>query len=131
MKLRRVLATILAAALVVPVLAGCGGGGKEASSEGGGSDSGVLDVKIWDATQQEGIQTICDEWSETSGIEAKVEVVTWDDYWTLLEAGASGGTMPDVFWMHSNNIQKYMDAGLLLNLNDYIEGDENIDMANY
>ena len=112
MKLRRVLATILAAALVVPVLAGCGGGGKEASSEGGGSDSGVLDVKIWDATQQEGIQTICDEWSETSGIEAKVEVVTWDDYWTLLEAGASGGTMPDVFWMHSNNIQKYMDAGL-------------------
>lgn len=131
MKLRRVLATMLAAALVVPVLAGCGGGGKEASSEGGGSDSGVLDVKIWDATQQEGIQTICDEWSETSGIEAKVEVVTWDDYWTLLEAGASGGTMPDVFWMHSNNIQKYMDAGLLLNLNDYIEGDENIDMANY
>src|SRR5699024_6143144 len=74
MKLRRVLATMLAAALVVPVLAGCGGGGKEASSEGGGSDSGVLDVKIWDATQQEGIQTICDEWSETSGIEAKVEV---------------------------------------------------------
>src|SRR5699024_11490966 len=87
MKLRRVLATMLAAALVVPVLAGCGGGGKEASSEGGGSDSGVLDVKIWDATQQEGIQTICDEWSETSGIEAKEEVVTWDDYWTLLEAG--------------------------------------------
>ena len=24
-----------------------------------------------------------------------------------------------------------MDAGLLLNLNDYIEGDENIDMAKY
>lgn len=123
---------VLAAALVLPALAGCGGGGgksEEASSDGG--DSGVLDVKIWDSTQQEGIQTICDEWSETSGIEAKVEVVTWDDYWTLLEAGASGGTMPDVFWMHSNNIQKYMDAELLLNLNDYIDGDENIDMTNY
>ena len=91
----------------------------------------TLAVKIWDAKQQDGIQTICDEWSETSGVKVEVEVVDWDNYWTLLEAGAFGGEMPDVFWMHSNFSQKYMENDLLLKLNDYIDNDESIDLENY
>ena len=31
-----------------------------------------LNVKVWDAKQQEGIQPICDEWSETSGVKVNV-----------------------------------------------------------
>ncbi|MDO5701890.1 MAG: sugar ABC transporter substrate-binding protein, partial [Lachnospiraceae bacterium] len=46
-------------------------------------------------------------------------------------AGASGGQMPDVFWMHSNTAQMYMENDLLLNLDDYIAADEDIDLANY
>ncbi len=99
----------------------------------GASDAKVdsIDLKIWDSKQQEGIQTICDEWTETSGVKVNVEVVDWDNYWTLLEAGASGGEMPDVFWMHSNYSQKYMENDLLLKLDDYIEADDAIDMNNY
>ena len=91
----------------------------------------VLNVKVWDSKQQQGIQTICDEWSEQSGVKVNVEVVDWDNYWTLLEAGAFGGEMPDVFWMHSNYAQKYMENDLLLNLDDYIANDDAIDLANY
>ncbi len=90
-----------------------------------------LNVKVWDSKQQEGIQTICDEWSETSGVKVNVEVVDWDNYWTLLEAGAFGGEMPDVFWMHSNYSQKYMENDLLLKLDDYIAADDAIDLNNY
>lgn len=57
--------------------------------------------------------------------------MNWDEYWTLLEAGAGGGQMPDVFWMHSNVAEMYMSNGILLNLNDYIDGSEQIDLANY
>jgi hypothetical protein len=64
-------------------------------------------------------------------VKVNVEVVDWDNYWTLLEAGASGGTMPDVFWMHSNTAQMYMDNDVLLKLNDYIEKDSKIDMSKY
>lgn len=39
--------------------------------------------------------------------------------------------MPDVFWMHSNVAQKYMENDLLLKLNDYISQSEDIDLANY
>ena len=88
-------------------------------------------MNIWDSNQQAGLQQIADEWSKISGITAKIEVVDWDNYWTLLEAGASGGTMPDVFWTHSNTVQLYMDNDVLLKLNDYVEKDDAIDLSNY
>ena len=49
-----------------------------------------LTINIWDANQAPGIQQIANDWAATSGATVKVEVVDWDNYWTLLEAGASG-----------------------------------------
>ena len=78
----------------------------------------VLEVKIWDNVQLPGLQAIADLWTEQSGIDVNIQVVTWDEYWTLLEAGATGGSLPDVFWMHSNQFFKYVSAGTLLDLTD-------------
>ena len=55
-----------------------------------------LEVVIWDNNQQAGLQTICDQFTEQTGIPVQVVVKSWDAYWTLLEAGAMGGDMPDV-----------------------------------
>jgi len=90
-----------------------------------------LQVNIWDNNQLAGLQEIADAWTEQSGVDVKINVVDWDNYWTLLEAGASGGQMPDVFWMHSNTAQMYMENDLLLKLDDYIAADDSIDLANY
>ena len=95
------------------------------------SAADALQVNIWDNNQLAGLQEIASEWSAESGVEVNINVVDWDNYWTLLEAGASGGEMPDVFWMHSNTAQMYMENDLLLNLDDYIAADDAIDLANY
>jgi multiple sugar transport system substrate-binding protein len=94
-------------------------------------ETDTLQVAIWDNNQLEGLQKICDEWSEESGVKVNIDVIDWDNYWTLLEAGASGGQMPDVFWMHSNTAQMYMENDLLLDLDDYIAADDAIDLSNY
>ena len=94
-------------------------------------DVDELQVNIWDNNQLAGLQQIADEWSEESGVKVTINVVDWDNYWTLLEAGASGGQMPDVFWMHSNTAQMYMENDLILPLDDYIAADDAIDLANY
>ena len=91
----------------------------------------VLEVKIWDNVQLEGLQTIADLWTEQSGIDVNIQVVTWDEYWTLLEAGATGGSLPDVFWMHSNSAQMYMENDMLLDLTDYIAKSDVVKMENY
>ena len=132
---RKLLAATLTTAMVLS-LAACGGGSSSSSSGtaasgSGASGSGELQVNIWDNNQLAGLQQIADEWTEESGVKVKINVVDWDNYWTLLEAGASGGQMPDVFWMHSNTAQMYMENDLLLNLDDYIAKDDAIDLANY
>lgn len=95
------------------------------------STTDKITVAIWDTNQQPGLQEIMNDWTAISGIKAEIQVLSWDEYWTLLEAGASGGTLPDVFWMHSNNAQKYMENDLLLDLTDKIAASEKIDLANY
>ncbi|MCQ2511451.1 MAG: sugar ABC transporter substrate-binding protein, partial [Lachnospiraceae bacterium] len=126
---------LMAAGLCVMMAAGltaCGGskGGDSAPAADGGDKaaSDSLTINIWDANQQAGIQEICDEWSAESGIKVKVEVIDWDNYWTLLESGASGGTLPDVFWMHSDYAQIYMENDILLDLTDYVK---DVDMGQY
>ena len=130
MKFKKAIVAMLCVAMV-GVFAACGGGSTSDSGSDSGDASGAITVNIWDANQQAGIQQICDEWTAQGNPEVKVEVIDWDNYWTLLEAGASGGEMPDVFWCHSNTVQMYMDNDLLLKLNDYVDADDAIDMNKY
>lgn len=140
---KQILSLLLALAMML-ALAACGGG--DTSSSSGGStgeteagdsgDSGSLtadslEVWIWDNDQLAGLQQIADLWTEETGVAVKVNVVTWDNYWTLLEAGATAGDMADVFWMHVNEAEKYMENGILLDLTSYIEASETMDMSNY
>ena len=108
-----------------------GGETANSGSESTPTSGAALTVDIWDNNQLEGLRKIADDWSAKTGVKVQLNVITWVEYWTLLEAGASGGEMPDVFWMHINEAQKYMRADKLLNLNDYIAADDAIDLNNY
>ena len=112
-------------------LLGMFAGGLVIAMAGTAFAAGEIQVNIWDNNQLAGLQEIADAWSEESGVDVTINVVDWDNYWTLLEAGASGGQMPDVFWMHSNTAQMYMENDLILPLDDYIAADDAIDLDNY
>lgn len=141
---KKVIALAMAM-LVTLSFAACGSNTQSGQANAGASDSSTasttasdnassgdaLTVAIWDTNQQAGLQQIMDDWSKTSGTKVEVQVIDWDNYWTMLEAGATGGTLPDVFWMHSNQAQKYMDNGILLDLTDKIAGSDSIDLNNY
>ena len=90
-----------------------------AASQNSG-DGSKITVAIWDNGQKPGLQEIINDFTAETGYQAELQVITWDQYWTLLEAGASGGDMPDVFWMHSNESQKYMENDILMDLTDKI-----------
>ncbi len=141
---KKLVAALLTTAMVA-ALAGCGSSDTAATatstdssstetaaaSSDGGYTVDEIKINIWDNNQKDGLQQIADKWTETSGVKVSIEVVDWDNYWTLLEAGASGGTLPDVFWMHSNTAQMYMENDILLDLTSYIEADDEVDAANY
>lgn len=128
MKKRRITALFLAGVMAFSMTA-CGGASK--GENGGMGQGGGLTVAIWDNAQLKGLKEIMDGFTAESQIPVEIQVVPWDQYWTLLEAGAQGGEMPDVFWMHSNYSQKFMSNDILLDLTDRIARSEMIDPANY
>ena len=137
MKKNRVLTTVLAASMCT-FLAACGGasgssdgnsGSQNAGNAGKGSDT--LTVSIWDNAQLPGLKSIMEDFTAETGISVDIQVVPWDQYWTLLEAGAQGGSLPDVFWMHSNYSQRFMRNDMLLDLTDRIAQSDVIDPSNY
>ena len=125
--MRKKLVSLMMVAAMVGSMAACGGSDSESKK----GDMKEIKVNIWDNNQKDGLQQICDDWSKDSGIKVSIEVVDWDNYWTLLEAGAQGGEMPDVFWMHSNTAQMYMENEILLDLTDYIDKDDAVVKDNY
>lgn len=137
MKFKKVMALVLASAMVFSMSA-CGGDSgssgetkKEDSGDSGESDGGELSVSIWDTNQEPGLKEILADFTEETGIKTKLTVVKWDEYWTMLEAGAQGGSLPDVFWMHSNESERYMSNDMLLDLTDKIAESDKIDPENY
>lgn len=137
MKFKKVMALVLASAMVFS-MAACGGDSgssgetkKEDSGDSGESDGGELSVSIWDTNQEPGLKEILTDFTEETGIKTKLTVVKWDEYWTMLEAGAQGGSLPDVFWMHSNESERYMSNDMLLDLTDKIAESDKIDPENY
>ncbi len=132
LKFKKIVALTLAGAMAFS-MAACSGNGSSDSGkkEGGGSSDEALSVSIWDTYQEPGIQEILDDFTEETGIKTKMTVVKWDEYWTMLEAGAQGGALPDVFWMHSNESERYMSNDMLLDLTDKIAESDKIDPANY
>lgn len=114
MKFRKVAALSLASVMALSLTA-CGGnsggdtkesgdsgtkteseGDKTEGEESKGSSDAELSVSIWDPYQEPGIKEILAGFTEQTGIKTKLSVVKWDEYWTMLEAGAQGGSLPDV-----------------------------------
>ncbi len=94
-------------------------GGDSSSSENStkSQEQITLTYAIWDRNQQPGMEAIAAAFTEKNPhITIEVNVTNWGEYWTKLEASATGGAMPDIFWMHIAQFNMYAEHGMLLDL---------------
>ena len=107
-KIPRVIAVAFLMALLLS-LAGCG------SADG----KTHLTFQIWDINQKKGMEAMCAAYTaQHPDVVIEVQVTSWDEYWTKLEAAAESNTMPDIYWMHTNQILYYADFGMLADVTD-------------
>lgn len=147
MKLKKVLATALAATTMLS-LAACGGSGGSTTAEAStsavaGTEAAdatetakssdvTLTVAIWDKNQEPGLKQIMNDFTNETGIKTDIQITPWKDYWTMLEAATTGGNMPDVFWMYSQQVGTYAQYDdVLLDLTDKIAASNKIDLSKY
>ncbi|MCI8650652.1 MAG: sugar ABC transporter substrate-binding protein [Anaerotruncus sp.] len=113
-KIPRITAVVLAITLLLS-LVGCG------VSDG----KTHLTFQIWDVAQRDGMQAVCDAYTaQHPDVSIEVQVTSWSEYWTKLEASAESNTMPDIFWMHTNQILYYSDFGMLADLTDLYDSED-------
>lgn len=134
---KKIVSLILASMIAVTGLVGCGNsnsattGGKDSSKESSGGDVHIT-YGIWDSNQEKGLRKMADEFEgKNPGIKIDIQVTGWNDYWTMLEAAATGGSLPDTFWMHSNEIYRYASNGMLMDLTDRINKSNDVKLSNY
>lgn len=112
-KIPRITAAVLALVLFL-ALAGCGAPDGKAH----------LTFQIWDVAQRDGMQAMCDAYTaQHPEVEIEVQVTSWGEYWTKLEAAGESNTMPDIFWMHTDQILYYADFGILADVTDLYAGE--------
>ena len=98
---------------------------------GGASDGKThLTFQIWDVAQRDGMQAMCDAYTEQHpDVVIEVQVTSWDEYWTKLEAATMAKQAPDIFWMHTNEILKYADNGKLPDCSAIVETEHFSDIS--
>ncbi len=118
----RAAAAVLALTLLL-ALCGCG------ASDG----KTHLTFQTWDVAQRDGMQAMCDAYTATVNpdVVIDVQVTSWSEYWTKLEAAAESNTMPDIFWMHTDQILYYADFGILADVTDLYDSEDPNYYANH
>ena len=120
MRLNKALLTT--AVVLSLAVAGCSGG----SSDGGAAEDGpvTLSYGVWDQNQVPALKQMIADFEKTNkNIKVKVQVTPYDQYFTKLQAAATGGAAPDVFWMNGPNFQLYASNGVLAPISDQIKKD--------
>lgn len=127
--MRKIISLFLVISLSATMVFASGNSEKEASKTS--SNDETVSVMIWDPNQEAGIKEILADFTTETGIKTDIQIVSWNEYWTLLEASAKSNDLPDVFWMHANSALKYMENDLLLDVTDKIAQSDKIDINNY
>ena len=96
------------------------------------SDEAIsLDYWLWDGNQQPFYeQCAADFTAENPNISVEISQFGWGDYWDGLTAAFATDSAPDVFTDHLARYPEFVEGGVLVPLNDYVEAD-GVDVTNY
>ncbi len=130
--MKRTMAFLLAASMAAVSLAGCGGStqteeGAESTAQevksSGGSSSDEMVFAWWgNQTRNERTQQVIDLYTEENpGVSIDGQPSQFADYWNKLATAAAGNALPDVLQMDYKYLDQYVENGLLLDLNPYVE----------
>lgn len=110
--MKRTILTTIGVIAVGAVLAGCSGASGGSGEDGG--DTGTITYAIWDDTQKPAMQEIATAFeADHPGVKVEIQLTPWDDYWTKMQTAMTGGSGPDVMWMHAAQIGLYASQNQL------------------
>lgn len=117
---KKLAALFLCVAMGATMLTACGGSSDEGKTEDGKT---ALTFGIWDENQRPAMEQLVEAYeaeNEDVTIEIQLTPYKGGEYWTKLEAAATGGKAPDVFWLNVLHLDAYVEGGILADMTDAI-----------
>lgn len=123
-RLKKWCSVAMVSMVVVGTLSGCGSSGKESSKEGDGGEV-VIDfgIHVANPKEQESVTyNIVQAFNEKNAGKYKVEFQAADteSHSKNMKLAASDNTLPEMFWLDASEAPEYSNAGVLLDLNDFL-----------
>lgn len=117
---KKLAALGLVIAMGATMIAGCGG------KDSGKSSSGKTELSfgIWDENQRPAMEKLVEAYEkEHDDVTVEIQLTPYKggEYWTKLEAAATGGKAPDVFWLNVLHLDSYVEGGILADMTDAIK----------
>lgn len=101
------------------LLAGCARGGAGAELD----DGDALRMRVWNEAAATAYEDSLTAFTDSTGIDVEVEVVSWEDYWEKLPLEVAGETLPDVVWMNTAHLAQAHDNATLLDVEEVTDLD--------
>ena len=123
-RLKKWCSVAMVSMVVVGTLSGCGSSGIESSKEGDGGEV-VIDfgIHVANPKEQESVTyNIVQAFNEKNAGKYKVEFQAADteSHSKNMKLAASDNTLPEIFWLDASEAPEYSNAGVLLDLNDFL-----------
>ncbi|WP_203582389.1 ABC transporter substrate-binding protein [Microbacterium hibisci] len=120
--------SVVAAAAMLAVgglmLSGCAGG-----SGDGGSEQLTFMFRGSDA-EKAAYTAAIEQFEKDNDVDVKIIMTTADEYSTKLKAAITGKQVPDVFYIDPGSVQAYVKTGIIKDITEYVENDEDLDLDN-
>ncbi len=134
---KRNLSLLLAAAVMVSALAGCSNTSKgTAAKQSNGKDIVKALLPPVSATYQDKLMEYAKEFNEANpDIELQITTASWEDVKEKLDVQVNAGSPPDIAFIGSSGITKYLDTEMMVDISQYADEemikDYNPDIINY
>ncbi|MBE9914853.1 extracellular solute-binding protein [Paenibacillus donghaensis] len=122
-KRMRVLASVFALSMALTTLSACGSGSKDAESKNAddpnAKDTITALLPPVSANFQSNFDQMAKEFNEKyPNLTLKIEPASWEDMTQKLDTQVNAGSPPDIAFIPSDGIPKYVDSGLLMDISD-------------
>lgn len=120
-----VLASVMALSLSMTVLSACGSGNKEnnagnsTASASGAKDTITALLPPISANYQSNFEQMAKDFNALyPNLTLKIEPASWEDVTQKLDTEVNAGNPPDIAFIGSDGISKYVDQGMLMDISD-------------
>lgn len=128
-KARRVLSAMLVGVLSLSLLTGCGGSSNETETDESGATIIKFGIHVANPAEQEPVtNSIVEAFNKANEGKYKIEFEAADTetHSKNMKLKAEDGTLPQIFWIEGSEASEYSEAGVLMDLTEFL--DENSDI---